>query len=117
MATFYWPMEIGPLDGSRYQTVSAMVDTGASFSQIPARLLHELGIVPSRTVESQLADGSIVQDQIGEVRIRINGREALSLVMFGNDESPTLMGSYALTGAALAVDPTNQCLVDSRVTR
>ena len=117
MGTFYWPMEIGPLDGSRYQTVSAIVDTGASFSQIPASLLQELGIVPSRTVESQLADGSTVQDQIGEVRIRINGRETLSLVRFGKDESPTLMGSYALSGVVLAVDPTNQRLVDLRVTR
>ena len=117
MGTFYWPMDIGPLDGSRYETVYAMVDTGASFSQIPANLLRELGIVPSRSVESQLADGSIVQDQVGDLKIRINGRETYSTVRFGEEGSPILMGSYALNGVVLAVDLSNQCLVDIRVSR
>ena len=88
MGTFYWPMDIGPIDGSRYETVYAMVDTGASFSQIPANLLRELGIVPSRSVESQLADGSIVQDQVGDLKIRINGRETYSTVRRGRLPHP-----------------------------
>ncbi len=117
MGTFYWPMEIGPLDGSRYETVNALVDTGASFSQIPSSLLLELGIVPARIVESQLADGSIVQDRVGHLRIRIDGRETYSTVLFGEEGSPILMGSYALEGVVLAVDPSNNRLVDLRVTR
>ena len=117
MGTFYWPMEIGPLDGSRYETVDALVDTGATFSQIPGRLLLELGIQPARSVESQLADGSIVQDRVGDLRIWIDGREATSIVMFGEDDSPILMGSYALTGVVLAVESHNNRLVDLRVAR
>ena len=117
MGTFYWPMEIGPVDGSRSETVNAMVDTGATYSQIPGSLLRGLGIVPTRTVVSQLADGSVVQDQVGEMKIRIEEREATSMVLFGEEDSPILMGSYALEGVTLAVDPYNERLVDLRVSR
>ena len=117
MGTFYWPMEIGPIGGWRYQTVNAMVDTGATYSQVPGSLLRKLGIVPSRCVESQLADGTVVQDQIGDMRIRIDGRETYSTVLFEEDGSPVLMGSYALEGVTLAVDPYNERLVQLRVSR
>ena len=117
MGTFYWPMEIGPVDGSRFETVNAMVDTGATFSQIPGSILRELGIVPARIVVSQLADGSVIQDQVGEMKIRIDGREATSMVLFGEEGAPILMGTYALEGVVLAVDPYNECLVDLLVSR
>ena len=117
MGTFHWPMEIGPLSGSRFETVNATVDTGATFSQIPGSLLRRLGIVPTRNVRSQPADGSIISDGVADVRIRINGRETYSTVLFGEEGSPILMGSYALEGVVLAVDPHNECLVDLMVTR
>ena len=117
MGTFQWPMEIGPLNGSRFETVNATVDTGATFSQIPGSLLRRLGIVPTRNVQSQPADGSIISDGVADVRIRINGRETYSTVLFGEEGSPILMGSYALEGVVLAVDPHNECLVDLMVTR
>ena len=117
MGTFNWPMEIAPLNGSRYQTVSAIVDTGASFSQIPASLLRQLGIVPTRTVETELADGTTTQAHLGDLKIRINGRETHSTVLFAEENAPIRMGSYALTGAALAADPSRRRLIDLKVTR
>ena len=39
------------------------------------------------------------------------------MVLFGEEGSPILMGSYALEGVVLAVDPYNECLVDLMVTR
>lgn len=117
MGTFHWPMEIGPADGSRFETMNAMVDTGATFSQVPGSILRELGITPTRIVVSQLADGSVVRDEVADVKIRIDGRETYSTVLFGEEGSPVLMGSYALEGVVLAVDPHNECLVDLMVTR
>lgn len=117
MGTFNWPMEIAPLNGSRYQTVTALVDPGITFSQIPASLLRQLGIVPTRTIESQLANGATGQAQIGDLKIRINARETHSTVLFAEENAPIRMGSYALTGAALAADPSNNRLIDLKVTR
>ena len=117
MGTFYWAMEIGPVDGSKFETLNAMVDTGATFSQVPGSILRELGIVPTRYVRSQLANGTVARDGVADVRIRIDGRETYSTVLFGEEGSPILMGSYALEGVVLAVDPHNECLVDLTVTR
>ena len=117
MGTFYWPMEIGPLDGSRFEMVNAMVDTGTTFSQVPGSILRGLGIMPTRYVQSQLADGSVIQDGVADVKIRIDARETYSTVLFGEEGSPILMGSYALEGVVLAVDPRNERLVDLMVSR
>ena len=117
MGTFYWPMGIGPVDGSRFETVNAIVDTGATFSQVPGNILRELGIVPTRYVQSQLADGSINRDGVADVKIRIDGRETYSTILFGEEDSPILMGSYALEGVVLAVDPHHECFIDLMVTR
>ena len=80
-------------------------------------MLRELGIVPTRYVRSQLADGTVVRDEVADVKIRIDGRETYSTVLFGEEGSPILMGSYALEGVVLAVDPHNERLVDLTVTR
>ena len=105
------------MDGSKFETLNAMVDTGATFSQVPGSILRELGIVPTRYVQSQLADGTVGRDEVADVKIRIDGRETYSTVLFGEEGSPVLMGSYALEGVVLAVDPHNECLVDLMVTR
>lgn len=117
MGTFYWAMEIGPVDGSKFETLNAMVDTGAAFSQVPGSTLRGLGIEPTGYVTSQVSDGTVVRDEVAEVKIRIDGRETYSTALFGEEGSPTLMGSYALEGVVLAVDPHNECLVDLMVTR
>ena len=117
MGTFHWPMEIAPLDGARYQTVTAIVDPGITFSQIPASLLRQLGITPARTIESQRADGSVIQAHLGDLKVRINGRETHSTVLFAEENSPIRMGNYALQGAALAADPSNRRLINLKATR
>ena len=43
MSTFNWPMQLRNLDGGPTVQVDALVDTGATYSVIPASLLRELG--------------------------------------------------------------------------
>ena len=45
MGTFTYPIEVISADGSRSETVDATVDTGSTFTCLPASLLHELGVV------------------------------------------------------------------------
>ena len=47
----------------------------------------------------------------GEARASINGESVTTLVVFGRDEAPALLGAYTLEGLALAVDPVEQRLV------
>ena len=44
MGTFYYPVDVGDAEGTRYERVDALVDTGASYSVMPAPLLRRLRV-------------------------------------------------------------------------
>ena len=44
-------------------------------------------------------------------RVTVNGESATTLVVFGEDDAPTLLGAYTLEGLAMAVDPVDQRLI------
>ena len=117
MGTFSCPIEIFSADGSRSETVEALVDTGSTYTCLPATLLHELGVAPRRRIQSELADGSIVDDEIGEARIRIEGIETTTIVVFVGEGAPALLGAYTLEGALLVVDPVRQRLTPTHALR
>lgn len=111
MGTFNWPMRIAGMSGGRFVDLEATVDTGAFYSALPAHLLHELGVEPLERRTLVLADGRRIEADIGEARATIDGRTVTTLVIFGEDGSPPLLGAYTLEGLALAVDPVAGCLV------
>ena len=113
MGTFYWPMEVSSPDGLRWETVDALVDTGASHTVLPASLLRRLGVVPYRTVLHRIADGSRIPREIGETRLRVNGLQATRIVAFGGEDLPPQMGADTLQGILLAVDPVEERLVST----
>ena len=117
MGTFSCPIEVYSADGNRSETVDALVDTGSTYTCLPATLLRELGVAPRRRIQSELADGSIVEDTIGEARIRIEGVEMITIVVFVGEGAPTLLGAYTLEGALLVVDPVRQRLAPTHALR
>ena len=117
MGTFSCPIEVFSEDGSRSVTIEALVNTGSCFTRLPDSLLRELGIVPSRRIESELADGSVVEDEIGYVRVRLQGIESATIAVFAAESAPARLGHYTLTGSRLAVDPVNLCLVPTLALR
>lgn len=114
MGTFTHPVEVGPLDGQSYEVVEALVDTGASYTVAPASLLRRLGITPREQIEFELADGRIIELGIAEARVRVDGREAVTLAVFGEEGVSPLLGAYTLEGVRLAVDPLGQRLIPTR---
>ena len=111
MGTFSHPIEVFSADGSRSVTVDALVDTGATYTCLPGAVLRELGIVPDRKAQAQLADGSIIDDELGEARVRLQGVVTTTIVSFAEESAPALLGAYTLEGALLAVDPVGQRLI------
>ena len=110
-------MEVSSPDGARWEAVEALVDTGASYSQIPSSILRQLGISPTETVEAELADGRIVNDEIAEARVRINGLETYTWVTFGPESVSPQLGAHALEGVRMAVDPVGLRLIPARILR
>jgi len=111
MGVFRVGIDVGGLEGSRFERVDAWVDTGAFYSSVPRPVLESLGVVPHIREPFRLADGRVVESAIGRVFIRIGDRAEITLVLFGEPGSPPLLGAYSLEGLRLAVDPSTQRLV------
>ncbi len=115
MGTFTWPMRISSMDGQQSLEVEATVDTGAFYTMLPARMLLELGVEPIGNRTSLIADGSRVEMQYGRAWATIDGESEITLVAFGEDGAPPVLGAYTLEGLALAVDPSSQRLIPANL--
>ena len=112
MGVFRVPIEIGDLQASKFETVEALVDTGATYTMIPRSILARLGISPVRRRTFALADGREREFDMAETRARLNGATAATIVIFGEDGVAPLLGAYTLEGLGLAVDSSGQRLVE-----
>ena len=115
MGTFNWPLRISSMDGRQSLEIEATVDTGAAYTTLPASLLRGLGVTPMGKRRFLLADGRRLEMDYGEARAAINGENVTTLVVFGEDNAPALLGAYTLEGLALAVDPVEQRLVPTHL--
>jgi len=111
MGTFRVPIEIGDSTGQRWETVEALVDTGATYTTVPAELLRRLGVTPHARDIFEMADGRRVEHDIGRGWVRVSDRAEVTLVVFGEPEATALLGAYTLEGLRLAPDPVGRRLV------
>jgi clan AA aspartic protease len=111
MSTFSYLIEIADLDERHSGEIEALVDTGASYTVLPSRFLRDLGVEPIGTRRLLLADGSRVDMEYGRAWATIDGDREVTIVFFGRDNGPALLGAYTLEGLALAVDPSEERLV------
>jgi clan AA aspartic protease len=111
MGVFSVPVEVSDLEWSRVERVDAWVDTGAFYSSLPRPLLENLGVVTHKQERFMLADGRIVESDIGHMWIRVGERTVITMVLFAEPDSEPLLGAYTLEGLALDVDVVNRRLV------
>ena len=111
MGMFKCPVRIETTDGRRSLDVDATVDTGAAYTVLPGRLLRDLGVTPRGRRSFMLADGRRIEGEYGRALATINGESEVTIVVFGADDGPALLGAYTLEGLSLAVDPVQQRLV------
>lgn len=114
MGTFTVGLQLGNLDGREYIDLEALVDTGATYTVLPSDVLDQLGIAKEGQRSLELGDDRIVDYPIGYARMRLNGGEAIVLVVFGPEGVDPLLGATALEHFSLAVDPVHQRLVPVR---
>lgn len=111
MGTFTVFVEVRNPDGRQFVGVEALVDTGASDTVLPQAVLRQLEITPIDRSSYRVADGRIVEYDVGEARIRIDGSERTALVVFGPEGTTALLGATTLELFHLAVDPVEQRLI------
>lgn len=103
------------MDSPDSAEIKATVDTGAAYTTVPAHILRDLGIEPLGSRRFLLADGRRVDMDYGRAWVTVDGETEVTLVVFGEDDAPALLGAYTLEGLALAVDPVAQRLVPTQL--
>ena len=111
MGTFNVTIEVAAGADGPFESLEALVDTGATYTLAPAPLLRQLGVEPIDRITFIIADGSRMQQEIGEAVIRLDGRQRTTLVVFGDEGANTLLGAYTLEAFSLGVDPRNRRLI------
>ena len=100
-----------PRTGARSEELTALADTGATLTVVPATALHQVGIDPVGTVAVVLADGRRVSRRVGNAVIAIDGESVPCRVLFGEADDAVLLGLTVLEQLGLAVDPVQRRLV------
>src|SRR5439155_26517117 len=95
-----------PADPSRGFEHRLIVDSGAVFTIVPARLLRGIGIRPDRVERFELADGTSVTREVGSAVYQLGRRlRAAAPVVFGKRTDASLLGVVTLEVLGLSIDP------------
>ena len=116
VGTFYADFTLWSQDHTRSRTLNGLVDTGASYTLVPASILEELGIERFETRTFSLADGSRRELALGWAEMELEGRPGFVYVVFGDAGSKILLGATALEAYGLAADAKNRRLIPGELT-
>ena len=111
MSHFRVPLEIADQSAQHFERVEAMVDTGATYTWIPASILERLGHKPEEQWEFELGDGRKTVYGVKWVVIRVNGSSHPTPVVFGEEGTEPLLGVVTLEESGLGVDAVNERLI------
>ena len=98
------------------RTLNGLVDTGASYTMVPASILEELGIEREDTETFNLADGSRRDYDLGFARMELDGKRRRVAVIFGPENAGVLLGAFALEVFGLAADAKYRRLIPAVLT-
>jgi len=91
--------------------LSLVVDTGATLTWIPRTLLESLEIEPLSRLPFTLADGKVLERDIGGLLMSIDGRRGPVPVAFAESGEHAILGATALETLGLVVDPVGEELI------
>lgn len=113
MGIFRTTIAIEPLDRARGAVAihDVIVDTGSGYTWIASTLLDELGIRRERKQRFRLADGSVIERDLGYAIVHAGGTEAPDLVVFAEESDPVPLGAHSIAGMNLKLDLVSRQLV------
>ena len=99
-------VEIGnPARPKRTKSLDLLIDSGAIYSVVPAKMLKELGIKPLTKQSFRLADGSEITRKRGIALFKYGDQIGGADVIFGEEGDFNLLGAFTLEALGLALDP------------
>lgn len=112
MGTFSVTVSLGnPQRPESRLTLDLLVDTGATWTMLPAEIVTQLGLSATRQRTVTLANGQPVTYLAGQVAIQLYGEELITIFLAGPSGSLALLGAVTLEEFGLAPDPVKKTLV------
>lgn len=97
-------------DDPQFEELQFLIDTGATYSLVPAEVLDRLAISPHRTLSLTLADGSKTSRPMGGAYFEYAGVGGVAPVLFGQPGDANLLGATALEAMGQMIDPLSRDL-------
>jgi predicted aspartyl protease len=82
-----------------------LVDSGATYTVIPANVLKSLEIESIRLIRLRLADNRVIEKPFGEIGIEYEGYKASATPVVFGEEGIYLLGSVTMEQLGLMPDP------------
>jgi len=112
VGTFTVPVVVrNPRHPERSVALDLLVDTGATWTLLPADIVTRLGLPTPWRRSVTLASGDPVTYATGEVALRLDGEELTTIFLAGPLGALGLLGAVTLEQFGLAPDPVKKALV------
>ncbi|MFQ6115135.1 MAG: aspartyl protease [bacterium] len=106
MALTFLEIQVGnPANPDVTENLKFVIDSGATYSVVPALILRKLDIKPLSEQEFRLADGSKVLRKKGGALFKYGDRVGVADVIFGEEGDSVTLGAFTLEALGLALDP------------
>jgi predicted aspartyl protease len=96
-------------------TVKFLVDSGATYTLVPAEEWRVLGLQPKRTVAFSLADGTTIERRVSECHLSLRQGEGHTPVILGEPGDEALLGAITLEELGLVLNPFTRTLQPMRM--
>ena len=90
--------------------VNFLVDSGATYTLLAKKYCETLGLIPKRSMEFILADGSKLKRNVSECYIILPQGEGHTPVILGEEGDESLLGAVTLEIFGLKLNPFNRTL-------
>src|SRR6185312_17427629 len=87
------------------EKIRFLVDSGATYSIVPAEVLVRLGFKPLNEQVFKLANGDLISRKKGAAVFRLGTRIGAAHVVFGEAGDSNLLGTVTLAALGLSLDP------------
>jgi predicted aspartyl protease len=82
-----------------------LIDSGAVYSVAPADLLRQLRIRPYGKQQFSLANGDVIERQVGAALFSYRRHQGVGPIIFGQPGDADIVGVMTLEALGLALDP------------
>jgi predicted aspartyl protease len=96
-------------------TVKFLVDSGVTYTLVPAEEARALALQPKRTVTFSLADGSTIERYVSECHLSLPQGEGHTPVILGEPGDEALLGAITLEELGLVLNPFTRRLQPMRM--